>query len=124
VFSNICGVTALIAGTILSFSSLRVGHRGFVNNVLNVSPQEEIKWHSIGVSAEVTELVHHIQPSAQENACQEILGQYEPNVGVHHLAGTPHVADDLPAVITDTTVACPGRSSLSLFCKGQGPQNF
>jgi hypothetical protein len=33
------------------------------------------------VSAEVTEVVHHPQPSAQENACQEILGQYEANVG-------------------------------------------
>jgi hypothetical protein len=46
------------------------------------------------VSAEAKELVNHSQPSAQENACQEILGQYEPNVGVYHLAGTPHLAED------------------------------
>jgi hypothetical protein len=36
-------------------------------------------------------------------------------VWVHHLAGTPHLADDLPTGITDTRVACPGRISLSLF---------
>jgi hypothetical protein len=34
------------------------------------------------------ELVHHVQLSAQENACEEIRGQYPPNVGVHHLAAT------------------------------------
>jgi hypothetical protein len=34
---------------------------------------------------------------------------------VHHLAGTPHLADDVPAGLTDTTVACPSRSSLTLF---------
>jgi hypothetical protein len=33
------------------------------------------------MSAEVTKLVHHAQPSAQEKACQEILGKCEPNVG-------------------------------------------
>jgi hypothetical protein len=57
------------------------------------------------------ELVH----SAQHDACQEILRQYEPNVGGHHLAGTLHLADDLPTGIKDTTVPCPGRLSLSLF---------
>jgi hypothetical protein len=31
---------------------------------------------------------------------------------MHHLAGTPHLADDLPPGVIGTTVACPGRSSL------------
>jgi hypothetical protein len=35
--------------------------------------------------------------------------------GVHHLAGTPHLTDDLPTGVTDTTVAWPGRLTLSLF---------
>jgi hypothetical protein len=35
--------------------------------------------------------------------------------GVHHLAGIPHLADYLPTGVTDTTVACSGRSSLALF---------
>jgi hypothetical protein len=70
-----------------------------------------------------TELVHHAQIIAQENACQDILGQYESNVGVHHLAGTPHVAEDLPITVTDKTVAYPGRSSLSLCsAKKKGPK--
>jgi hypothetical protein len=38
------------------------------------------------VNAEVTELVHHAQPSAQESACREIFGQYKPKVMVHHIA--------------------------------------
>jgi hypothetical protein len=67
------------------------------------------------VSPEATELVHHAQPITQENVCQEIIGQYKPKVWVHHLAGTPHLTDDLPTGVTDTTVASPGRSSLSLF---------
>jgi hypothetical protein len=46
--------------------------------------------------AEATKLVHHAQPNAQEKACQEILGQYEPTVGVHHLAGTLQLVYDLP----------------------------
>jgi hypothetical protein len=46
------------------------------------------------VRAEAAELVHY---------AQEILGKYEPNVGVHHLAGTPHLADDFPTGVTDTT---------------------
>jgi hypothetical protein len=33
------------------------------------------------VSVEATELAHHAQPSVQEIACQENLGQHEPNVG-------------------------------------------
>jgi hypothetical protein len=41
---------------------------------------------------------------------------------MHHLAGIPHLADDLPTEVTDTTVAYPGRSSLSLFCKERRPQ--
>jgi hypothetical protein len=45
-------------------------------------------------------------------------------MGVHGLAGTPHLAGDLPTGVTDTTVACPGSSSLSLFRKEKGPQNF
>jgi hypothetical protein len=57
------------------------------------------------VGANATELVHHAQPSAQENLCQEILGEYEPNVGVNHLAGTPHFADDLPTGVTDKLLA-------------------
>jgi hypothetical protein len=40
--------------------------------------------------------------------------------GVHHLAGTPHLANDLPTGVTDTTVAFPGRLLLSLFCKEKG----
>jgi hypothetical protein len=62
-------------------------------------------------------LVHLAQRSAQGNTYQEILRQYEPSVeeGGAPSAGTPHLADDLPAGVTDTTVACPGRSSLSLF---------
>jgi hypothetical protein len=60
-------------------------------------------------------LVHHTQPSAQENECQQVLGQYEPNVGVHNLAGTSHLADDISTGTTDTTPAYPRRSSLSLF---------
>jgi hypothetical protein len=56
-------------------------------------------------------LVH----DAKENACQDVLTQYKPYGEVHHLAGTPHLADGLPTRITDSTVACPGRTSLSLF---------
>jgi hypothetical protein len=48
------------------------------------------------------ELVHHAQPNAQENACQEILGQHEVNAGMRLLAGTSHLPDDLPTGITDT----------------------
>jgi hypothetical protein len=44
-------------------------HTGLLNNVVNVSSQKEYR-----VSVEATKLVHHAQPSAQENACQEILG--------------------------------------------------
>jgi hypothetical protein len=62
-----------------------------------------------------TELVHHTQPIAQKNECQEILGQQELNVRVNHLAGTPHLADDLPNGVTDITVACSSRSSLLLL---------
>jgi hypothetical protein len=46
------------------------------------------------------------------------MSQYEPNVEVRRLAGTPHAADDLPTGVTDKTVAFPGRTSLSRF----GPQ--
>jgi hypothetical protein len=38
-----------------------------------------------------------------------------PVCGVHHLAGRPHLADDIPARVTDRAEAWPGRSSLSLF---------
>jgi hypothetical protein len=44
------------------------------------------------VSAKATELIHHVQLSAQENACEEIREQYPSNVGVHHLARTPYTA--------------------------------
>jgi ABC-type lipoprotein release transport system permease subunit len=47
-FCSICGVTISIAAEILSYISLRGGHTGLVNNVLNVSPQEEIKRSNIG----------------------------------------------------------------------------
>jgi hypothetical protein len=47
---------------------------------------------------EATELVHCVQPSAQENARQKILGQCEPSVGVLHLAGMPYLADAVIAV--------------------------
>jgi hypothetical protein len=50
------------------------------------------------------------QPSAQKNACQEVLKQYDPTMEVHRLAGTPHFAVDLPTGLTDTTIACTGRS--------------
>jgi hypothetical protein len=36
-------------------------------------------------------------------------------VGVRHVAETPHLVDDLPTGVTDTAVACRGRSFLSLF---------
>jgi hypothetical protein len=36
-------------------------------------------------------------------------------VGVQHVAGTPHLADDLPTGVTDTTVVYPRKSLLSLF---------
>jgi hypothetical protein len=39
---------------------------------------------------------------------KKIFGQYEPNVGLHRLAGTPHLADDFPTAVTDTTAECPG----------------
>jgi hypothetical protein len=38
-----------------------------------------------------------------------------PMWGVHHLAGTPYLSDDLPIEVTDTTVACPGRPISSLI---------
>lgn len=44
-------------------------------------------------------LVLHAQLCSQENACQEILGQYEPAMEVH-LAKTPHFAGNLPAGVT------------------------
>lgn len=53
---------------------------------------------------------------------QEILTQHKPNVEEHHLAGAPHLADDLPPGVTDSAAACPGRS-LPLT-KEKGPQNF
>lgn len=61
-------------------------------------------------------MVHHAQSSAYENAYQEILGQYKLSVKVHHLAGTPHLTNDLPTGVTSTTVvACSGRPSLLQF---------
>lgn len=88
---------------------------GLVNNVLNVSPTGRNQAAKYLVSMEVTELVLHAQVSTQESACQEILWHYEPNVEVHHLGETPHLVGDLPAWVTNTTAACLGRSSLSLF---------
>jgi hypothetical protein len=39
---------------------------------------------------------------------------YEANVGMPHFAGTPYLAD-LPSMVIDSTAACHGRPSLSLF---------
>jgi hypothetical protein len=47
VFPSICGVTVSISATILSFSSSRES-QGLVNNILNVSSQEEMKRNNIG----------------------------------------------------------------------------
>jgi hypothetical protein len=45
--------------------------------------------------------------------------------GVRQLAGTPHLADDLPNGVTDTTGASSGWSSLSLFVlQGKMAPNF
>jgi hypothetical protein len=48
VFSGICCVTLSIAATIHELQFNERAHRGFVNNVLNVCPQEGIKWGNIG----------------------------------------------------------------------------
>lgn len=47
--------------------------------------------------AETTELVRHATRNAQENACQEIPGQHQPDMEVSHLAAVSHVAGDIPA---------------------------
>lgn len=62
------------------------------------------------------ELAYHAEPSA--NVRQEIHGQYEPNMGVHHLGGNPDLADDFPNGATDTTAACPS----SHYCHTFVPQ--
>lgn len=61
-------------------------------------------------------MVHPAQLS-RKMSCQEILGHYEADVEVQHLAGTPYLAGHLPAGTTETSVACTGRSSLSQFHK-------
>jgi hypothetical protein len=43
------------------------------------------------MSPEATELVHHAQLSAQENACEEFSDNTNPMWGVHHLAATSHI---------------------------------
>jgi hypothetical protein len=48
VFSSICDVTVSIAANNSEVQFIEGGHRGLVNNVLNVSLQEEMKRRNIG----------------------------------------------------------------------------
>jgi hypothetical protein len=94
------------------------GHRGLVNNVLNVTPQEEIKRHNIGWARKPRNWSITSNPSPMKMHVKKFSDNTSPMWGAHHLAGAPHLADDLPTGVTDTTVACPGTSSLSLLVSG------
>jgi hypothetical protein len=76
---HIFGVNVLIAVTILSFSSLRK-----ITGVVIASPQEEIErvWRPRNLS---------ITPNPAPRNMHVM--KYLDNM--HHLAGTPHLADDL-----------------------------
>jgi hypothetical protein len=50
VFSSICGVAVSIHSNNSELQFTEGGHTGLVNNVLNVSPQEEMKWRNIGLA--------------------------------------------------------------------------
>jgi hypothetical protein len=79
-------------------------HRGrpqeSCKHVLNVSPHEEVKRHNIGWARRPWNWSITSNPAPREMHVKKSSDNTSPVWGVHHLAGTPHLADDLPTGVT------------------------